>query len=324
MRRPIVALAAGLLAVSTTAGCTTWHTITAKHPDPRPTAVTHRKPVPPAALRSLPDGVFYLLAGPDPRDMNVWEVSSAGVEKQLTDNPPGYEIDGMAAAVPGIVVSDSLQGIDQLASLTGQGPAWLQTARQPGQLIPGEAPDIRPDGGITYVLPPYDGRGGSPDYTVWVRRSFTGTQRMVFRDRVSPGASFLGPDGEVAVVGPAGQLPAGRHPAIEMISPDGEISRIPTPLLGTSDAWGARAPALVVSTLNGPALALYPGGLRQSLPDGWQPLAWNPAGSGLLVVTGRQLGIWSPAHPRVVTAAGTLTPGVSVVQASWLGQPAHL
>jgi hypothetical protein len=178
MRRPISALAAGLLGVSATVGCSVLPTAAAGHPDPPGTAAVTRKPIPPAALKSLPAGVFYLLAGGHPNDTNVWEVSSAGVEEQLTRNPPGFEIDGMAASASGLIVADSLQGIDQLARLTSQGPDWLLTTHRPGQQIAGQAPDIRPDGGITYLLPraPRTTPSGSGGPSPAPRRSSTGTR----------------------------------------------------------------------------------------------------------------------------------------------------
>lgn len=77
--------------------------------------------------------MFYLLAGPHLNELNVWEVSSAGVQEQLTHNQPGYEIDGMAASVRGIVLADSLPGYDQLARWTSRGPAWLHPRGHPGE-----------------------------------------------------------------------------------------------------------------------------------------------------------------------------------------------
>jgi hypothetical protein len=89
MRRLAVALAAGLAVASATAGCAAV-----------PASVV-------LSLKDLPSGVFYLLAGPHMNDLNVWEVSSAGVQEQLTHNAPGYEIDGMAASSKGVVLADS-------------------------------------------------------------------------------------------------------------------------------------------------------------------------------------------------------------------------
>jgi hypothetical protein len=109
-----------------------------------------------------------------------------------------------------------------------------------------------------------------------------------------------------------------------IVSRTGHVRRIRTPPLSYHQAWGQHAPALVVSSLAGPALAFYPSGRRQTLPGGWQPLAWNPSGSSLLMRSGRMLGIWSPRHPHDVTTVSSINKGFEVGQVTWLGKPARI
>ncbi len=325
MRRLAVVLAAGLTVAGATAGCAVAPASVA------PSRSVH-VPAPPAgpvralALKNLPLGVFYLLAGPHVNDLNVWEVSSAGVQEQLTHNAPGYEIDGMAASPKGIILADSLHMLDQLARWTNHGPAWLHPPGHLGDPINGQVPDIGRDGKIGYLLPPHDGGGSmnSKDFTVWLRQSFTGSQKIVYKSKTFPGRPYLGPLGQIAIVPPTNPLPRGQHPAIFFISRSGAVRSIRTPRQSFYDAWGQQAPALVVSYRHGPAQAIYPGGQRESLPVGWLPLAWNAAGTNLLVESATMLGTWTPSHPKYVTPAAAISKGYEITQASWLRKPARL
>jgi hypothetical protein len=69
---------------------------------------------------------------------------------------------------------------------------------------------------------------------------------------------------------------------------------------------------------------LYPDGRRELLPGGWQPLAWSPDGTQLLMQAGAALGVWSMNMPRQVTRIGGITPGVQILQATWLTRKAPL
>lgn len=324
MRRLALVLAAGLM-VAGTASC-------AVAPASGDSSRLARAVGPPAgplraqALMNLPPGVFYLLAGPHENDLNVWEVSSAGVQEQLTHNAPGYEIDGMAASPKGIILADSPHMLDQLARWTNHGPAWLHPPGHLGDPINGQAPDIGRDGKIGYLLPPHDGGGSmdSEDFTVWLRQSFTGPQKIVYKSKAFPGRPYLGPHGQIAIVPPTNPLPRGQHPAIVFISRSGAVRSIRTPRQSFYDAWGQQAPALVVSYRHGSAQAIYPGGRRESLPAGWLPLAWNAAGTELLVESATMLGTWTPSHHRYVIPAAAISKGYEITQASWLSKPPRL
>jgi hypothetical protein len=184
MHRPVVVLAARL-AASTIAGCTASPAVAVRQLPAARTAAAPTAPIPANALRKLPPGVFYLLAGPHLNELNVWQVSSAGVQEQLTHNQPGYEIDGMGASQQGIILADSLPGYDQLARWTSSGPDWLHPRGHPGEQIAGQAPDISADGKITYLLPPHDRQGttDSKNFTIWLRRLSDGSpEHIIYQD----------------------------------------------------------------------------------------------------------------------------------------------
>jgi hypothetical protein len=216
--------------------------------------------------------------------------------------------------------------LDQLARWTNQGPAWLHPAGHAGDPINGQVPDIGRDGKITYLLPPHDGGGSmnSKDFTVWLRRSFTGTEKIIYKSKAFPGRPYLGPRGQIAIVPPTNPLPRGQHPAIVFISRSGTFRSVRTPRQSFYDAWGQQAPALVVSYRHGPAQAIYAGGQRKDLPAGWLPLAWNAAGTSLLVESATMLGIWTSNHPKRVTPTAAISKGYEITQASWLVKAARL
>lgn len=279
-------------------------------------AVTAGRPLPVATAGGLPAGVFYLLAGPTLADLNVWQIDSSGHERRLTNNHRGYGIDGFAVSRAGLI----LAGGDHLARWTRHGPSWL---RSRGTLIRGSSPDIRANGMIGYVTPPArTGTGRAGEFAIWVRGCCGGRGRVVHRQTRAVTGPVFGPHGQLAVQGWVSQ--AGRRVPAVTIYRDGARRKLRTgvPAVPSLLAWGEDAPAVAVAFPSHVAELLYPDGRRELLPRGWQPLAWNPDGTQLLMQDGAALGIWSMRAPGVVTRIGGITPGVQILQATWLARKA--
>jgi hypothetical protein len=281
-------------------------------------AVAAGRPLPTATARGLPAGVFYLLAGPTLADLNVWQVGPGGHERRLTNNRRGYGIDGFAVSRAGLI----LAGGDHLARWTPHGPSWLHSR---GALIRGSSPDIRANGMIGYVTPPARAATGrAAEFAIWVRRCCGGRGTVVHRQTRAVAGPVFGPHGQVAVQGWASQ--AGRRAPAVIIYRDGDSRKLRTgiPAIPSLLAWGEHAPAVAVAFPSHVAELLYPDGRRQLLPRGWQPLAWNPDGTQLLMQAGAALGVWSMQAPGQVTRIGGITPGVQILQATWLARRAPL
>ena len=330
MRRLVVVLATSWLAAATVVACAPVPApVLASPPPPSPPPVAAVRPVPRTALRGLPAGVLYILGAVHLNEMNLWMLTAGGTETQLTHNPPGYEIDAFGASRAGIVVADSLHLVDQLARWTRHGAAWLHPPGRPHWIMNGEQPSIDPSGQVVYELPPKYSAGQhnshNADFTFWLKRSFTGPQRVIYWHHRFPGVPLSGPGGQVAVVGPVGvNLPKGQVPAVVFISRDGAIRRFRTPAQGYPPAWGPAAPAVAVPMLKGPAELVYPSGRRERLPAGWVPLAWDPGGTRLLVLHGATLGVWSLGDPGHVRAAAVVSRGFQISQACWLAAKAPI
>ena len=297
-------------------------------PDPPATSTASASastPLPASTARQLPDGAFYLLAGRDLGSLNVWEVTPDGRERRLTRGRPGCGIDGFAASRAGIILAEAAGGVDNLARLTSHGPAWLRPHGDGGALLRGSSPDIRGNGTIGYVTPPgKSDHGARAEFAIWIRHSFTEQAGILLRQRRALDGPVFGPDGRVAVegwVGPTGK----RRPGI-IIYGAGPVRRlsIGVSAIPSLVAWGEHAPALALAFPAHSAELLFPGGHRQPLPAGWQPLAWNPAGTQLLMQSQTALGIWSRSAPGQVTPIGRISPGAQILEAAWLAQKAPL
>jgi hypothetical protein len=311
----MIAVTAGLLAATALIGCSghTAHTPAGK------TAASAPGPMPTATIRHLPPGVFYLLAGRRLATLQVWQIGPGGRETQLTHNPPGFAISALAASRAGIILADARYGVDDLARWTRHGASWIRPPHTPGSFIHGEAPDIRDDGQIVYETPPA-GRGakGNQDFAIWVRRSFTGSQRIVYQRRAEPGNPVFGPHGEIAIV---------RHRVAVIISSTGKMRTLHfgAELGFYVPVWRDSAPALAVNFAGHTAAEFFfPSGRREQLPGGWHPLAWSPAGGELLMQSVTSLGIWSVSVPRQVAVIGKISPEFQIIEASWLRRKAPL
>ena len=282
------------------------------------------RPLPAATAARLPAGAYYLLAGPGLNSLNVWEVGPGRTMTQITHNRAGHGIDALAASESGIVVGDAGNGTDRLARWTRHGPSWLRHGQR-GPLIAGSSPDIRGDGAIGYVTPP-SGSGAHRDanFTIWTQPSFTGRATAVYRQRRPLDGPVFGPRGQIAIEGWTGPR-SDRKPTV-LIYAGGQVATLSTGVsaIPSQLAWGHRAPALAVAFPGHRAELLYTDGRRRPLPSGWQPLAWNPSGTQLLMQSATSLGIWSAATPGRVRMVGVITSGTQILQAVWLSGKAPM
>jgi len=281
-------------------------------------------PVLPATAKRLPPGVIYLEAGPPghpPRWISLWAISR-GRERLVTPGEAGRQIYGFGASRAGIVVMDGASSPAGLARWTRRGLVWLHPAGHPRWTINGFWPDISPAGAITYMLFAH-GNAAS----IWIRPSWTGRDKIIYRwpDMRGSVAQVFGPRDRLAVMPIAMPLPKGK-PGLVVLTPRGAVVRrlqVGLPAIAPPEAWGPRAPALALRSPSGRAELLFLSGRREPLPAGWKPLAWNPAGSELLMASSTSLGIWSTTRPRSVRVIGPISRGYGIWDAVWLSAPAR-
>ena len=285
---------------------------------------TSSQPLPGGTAAKLPAGAYYLLAGRTLRGLNVWEVGPGRAVTQLTHNHPGRGIDALAASSAGIILADAADGTDRMARWTRHGPAWLRHRRH-GPYIHGSSPDIGGNGTVGYVTPP-SGSGAHRDaqFSIWTQPSFSSRARIVYRQRRPLDGPVFGPHGQIAIEGWTGPQ-GGRRPSV-LIYQHGQVTTLSTGVSAIPSlvAWGHRAPALAVAFPADRAELLFPDGTRRPLPSGWQPLAWNPSGTQLLMQSNTALGIWSAGSPARVRTVGLITPGMQILQVVWLAHKAPM
>jgi hypothetical protein len=281
-------------------------------------------PVPTATAKRMPPGVIYLLAGPlghPPPWASLWAFST-GRERLVTPGQAGRQIEGFGASRAGIIVSNGANLAAGLARWTRRGPVFLHPADHPSWNITGLVPDVSRGGVIAYaLLPP-----GSATPTMWMRPSWTGRDRIVYRWQNGQGLDLavFGPRGMLAVMLVGQRVP--RHKAgLVILDRRGTVVRkFKTAGFGRlyGGVWGAQAPALVLRSIAGRGEVQFLSGRRELLPAGWKPLAWNPGGRQLLIASSTHLGIWALARPGHVSVIGTISRGYGIWQAEWLSGPA--
>jgi hypothetical protein len=269
--------------------------------------------------------VFYVLAGRGLASLNLWQITAGGQERRLTYNRRGSGIDAFDASGAGIILADGSSSGDDLARLTARGPALLHKMGDRLALLRGSSPDIRNDGTIGYVTPPAKPGSRTGGYfEIWIRHSFTGPGSVLLRERHPLAGPVFGPHKQVAVEGWGGA--SGQRKPCVLVYRHGGVRRLLTGInaIPSLVAWGQQAPALALAYPAHAAELLFLNGRHQLLPPGWQPLAWSPDGTHLLMQSARALGIWSVSAPGRVTRIGTVTPGVQILQADWLARKAPL
>lgn len=293
-----------------------------------PATVSAPLPVPPALARRLPAGTFYFQAGTNNISANIWEVSSSGTETQLTHNGHNFGISNFGASTAGVVMGDGAGGGDVLAALTAKGPIELDNDGD------GDGPAINAAGQICYAKRIDDKNGNQAYNELIVRNSLNGPARVRYKIKVSDNVAGLldnewGPDGSiVALIG--GHYPGRPGPGSELVtvSKTGKVSRVRTGVDARLGAvvWSEHGGGIAIGVTAGRGKVIYSATRRYSLPAGWSPMSWSPAGTRLLVYdySKRQLGLWSPAKPQSVSVIGTTAKRVFVGLVIWLPRPAKL
>jgi hypothetical protein len=288
---------------------------------PAPHAAPVRLPLPRAVAKRLPDGVFYVLAGPRDVSYNLWEVSNRGQEIQLTHNAALRGVLDFSASEAGIVLDDSASSGDYPSRLTATGEVPLKGAAG------GQMPSINAAGEISYEVSTSDENGNPTGARLIVKKSFNALGRVVYRQQDLIMDDSWGPDQSVAIL--SGEYypgSPGSLPKVLTIDKSGKVAPVPAgapKTLGTV-LWNEQAGDLAVGLLNNNGEAID-GSTRRYLLPGWWPEAWNAAGTQLLVRgPGAQLGLWSPANPDSVHVIGPLATNLLIAQIVWLPKPAKL
>ena len=323
--RCALAAAVSVLIVST--GCTaaTMHRAGPGRRTVRTSPPLSIYPVPEAIAGHLPRGVFYLYAGLPGQHLplaGLWEIDN-GQERLVTRGQAGRQVDLFGASPAGIIVSDNARISAGLARWTATGPAWLHPAREPGIDIDGQAPAISATGEIAYLVPP-QGNSGAGDGSIWIRQTWTGADKRIYQSARYPLFPVFGPNGILALW-PGGQYLTRSQRYVTFISPDGRIRRMPEDIPRLiNGVLNDHAPGLALYGADGKSELLLLTGRRQRLPSGWEPLAWDPAGRQLLMVKGREIGLWSVSRPDLVKPIGPISIGYQIWEAEWLNVEAKL
>jgi hypothetical protein len=294
-------------------------------PAPSQSTAAASQPLPAGTRRNLPAGVFYLLAGRGLASLNLWQVTAGGRERRLTYNRRGFGIDAFDASAGGIILAGGSTSGDDLARLTARGPVLLHKTGDRLALLRGSSPDVRNDGTIGYVTPPAKTGSRTGSYfEIWTRHSFSGRGSVLLRERHPLAGPVFGPHHQIAVEGWGGA--SGQRKPSVLIYRDGRVRQLLTGInaIPSLVAWGQQAPALALAYPAHAAELLFLNGRHQLLPLGWQPLAWSPDGTELLMQSARALGIWSMSTPGQVIRIGPIAPGVQILQADWLARKAPL
>ncbi len=215
-----------------------------------------------------------------------------------------------------------------LAALTAKGPVELADGSD------GDGPAINTAGRISYIKTIYDSNGNTASSELIVRNSFGNPGRVVYKINVSDSVAGMlddrwGPNGSIAVLD-GGHYPGRKGPQSKLVtvSKSGKVTRVRTGVdarLG-SVVWSEHGDAIAVGLTSGRSGVIYSASRRYTLPAGWFPKSWNPAGTRLLVYnySMRQLGLWSPAKPKSISLIGTTAKNVFIGEVSWLPRPAKL
>ncbi len=134
-------------------------------------------PVPRTVARRLPAGLFYVLAGPNDTSLNLWQVSNAGCERQLTHNRRGFGVSDFGASRAGVILSEAPTGVDQLARLGPHGPVLL-----PDGFV--STVGIDPAGRVVYIRPP-TGPGRKNVFQVVVKKSYRSAPHVLYRQKAT-------------------------------------------------------------------------------------------------------------------------------------------
>jgi hypothetical protein len=278
-----------------------------------------RAALPPGAAAVLGSGTLYLDAGNSAFSTNLWRISlPSGQAAQLTHNPGQDGISNFSASPAGLVMGDAASTVDVLDRL------WH------GHAIPigdgsGDAPVINNAGQIAYELdPPGSGAGV---YRILLRDSITAPPHTIFRETRfgSLGISGWSPDGKELLI--LESPDSGAFTKYVAITTAGRVVWQLTLRGAAGKGFLDWAPfGLVISNgIFGPGpneILTLSGKVEHTIPGGWEPFCWNPAGTEVIVFRKpHELGLWRLSAPGRVQDLGALPLG-GLLECQWLARPA--
>jgi hypothetical protein len=279
--------------------------------------------LPPGAAAVLGSGTLYLDAGNSAFSANLWRIDlPSGHAAQLTRNREQDGISNFSASPAGLVMGDAASTVDVLDRL------WHGKAIQVGDGS-GNAPVINDAGQVAYELdPPGSGAGV---YRILLRDSVTGPPRTIFRESrfENLGISGWSPDGRELLIweSPDNESYTPQNKAYTKYVAITTGGRVVWQLTKNGDGdvrWAAAGLSLGNGTFGpGPNQILtLSGKVEYSIPGGWEPFCWNPAGTEVIAFRHPDdLGLWRLSAPGRVQDLGALPLG-GLLECQWLSSPA--
>jgi hypothetical protein len=297
----------GLACIAMFGACTTKPSTTLRRPQATGKTIL-------TTTRELPAGVWYVLAGPNDQSANLWRLSrSAGQTEMTHNNKKDDGIDAISATEAGIVVANAASGQDTLDHVTRRGLEKIPGGH-------GYVPIITKDGRVMFAVP------DSPTYYIKSDITTESKSRTVYSQRQLIGTIQSGPKDEI-VFDSNPHLPGPGGPQqVREVTGVHQYRVIPTGVSDPSNvSWSADAVGLAIDSYTKRGVVVMSRShLRWSIPRGWQSVSWSPNGRELVVLRGRQIGVWPPGHAQQVHVVGSVPPGTTLIQASWLQTPARV
>lgn len=275
--------------------------------------------LPPGAAAILGSGTLYLDAGTSAFSTNLWRIDlPSGRAVQLTHNPEQDGISNFSASLAGLVMGDAASTADVLDRL------WHGKAIQIGDGS-GDGPVINDAGQVAYELdPPGSGAGV---YRILLRDSVTAPPRTIFRESrlENLGISGWSPNGRELLIWESPDID--RYTKNVAITTSGRVLwqlTLRGPAGKGTVNWESAGLAIGNGTFNpGPNEILsISGKVRYTIPGGWEPFCWNPAGTAVIAFRHpHELGLWRLSAPGRVQDLGTLPLG-GLLECQWLSRPA--
>jgi hypothetical protein len=261
--------------------------------------------LPPGAAAVLGSGTLYLDAGNGAFSTNLWRIDlPSGQATQLTHNPEQDGISNFSASPAGLVMGDAASSVDVLDRL------WDGKAIQIGDGS-GDDPVINNAGRIAYELDPPDLHTGL--FRILLRDSIAAPPHTVFRESRFDNLSVLSwsPDRQELLIAESPDSEAyTKYVAVTsqgrmlwQITLGGPVALVNWENVGLSIGNGTFNP--------GPNEILsLSGRVKYTIPGGWDPFCWNPAGTEMIVFRHpRELGLWRLSAPGRVQDLGALPLG---------------
>lgn len=282
-------------------------------------AVGARAALPSGAAAILGSGTLYLDAGNSAFSTNLWRVDlPSGRATQLTHNPGQDGISNFSASPAGLVMGDAASSADVLDRL------WHGKAIAIGDGS-GDAPAINNAGQIAFELDPPDLDTGV--FRILLRNSVTAPPRTIFRERQFDNLGIPGwsPDGKELLI--AESPDSGAYTKYVAITTGGRVVWQLTVRGPAGKGFLDWAPAglTIGNGMFGPGpneILSLSGKVEYTIPGGWEPFCWNPAGTEAVVFRHpHELGLWRLSAPGRVRDLGALPLG-GLLQCQWLSRPA--